>query len=107
MMSIILYACRFLALALLIQAAGAQTLPPLEIMVGPASGLTAIGSQVAVNDEGLVAFTASDATGSRAFVSANPGTFSAVSNITGSNRTYSGVGLSSEAVPRLVARELV
>jgi len=71
-----------------------------------ASGLLSIDPNIAINKEGLIAFTGTDSTGSRVFVVSDPGRFSPVVNAQ-PGRTYAGVGLTSGANPAVVYRDFV
>jgi len=82
---------------------GQQVLHPVVITSG---SLTAIDAAVAINNEGLIAFTGRDTDGSKVFVATAPSTYRAVS-FWNSNRTFQGVGISSGASPAISARDLV
>jgi lysozyme len=70
------------------------------------NGITAIDPNVAINREGLIAFTGRDTNGSRPFAVFKP--FQIVPlGITGSTRTYAGVGISAGQNAQAIARELV
>ena len=79
---------------------------PLTIMARTGSGgITGIDPNIAINREGIIAFTGRDATGSRVFVVSSPNQVTGI--VTASNRTHSGVGITSGMNPAVIARELV
>ena len=84
-----------------------QTFEGLLIMARTGmNGLTAIGPNVAVNHEGVIAFTGNNAAGSQAFALSEPFIVTPLGLI-GSNRSYLGVGVSGGPDPQVLARELV
>src|SRR5450755_318480 len=69
--------------------------PALTIMAQTgSSGLLSIDPNVAINREGIIAFTGRDSTGSRVFVATGPGTITPILSAV-SGRTNAGVGITS------------
>ena len=86
----------------------------LRVIAAPVAPITNIGAGTSINNEGVVAYTANDAAGSRVWVGlrdgyldSTPTTTQVVTSIVGSNRTFAGVGLTSGPDPYVIARELV
>ncbi|MHA3770406.1 DUF7453 family protein [Verrucomicrobiota bacterium sgz303538] len=84
-----------------------EAAPALTVMArSGASGLNTIDPNISINNEGIIAFTGTDATGSRVFVVSSPGKPQAIVNAV-SGRTYAGVGITSGADPAVVYRDLL
>jgi hypothetical protein len=81
-----------------------EAAPALTVMArSGTSGLNTIDPNIAINREGIIAFTGTDATGSRVFVVSSPGNPQGIVNAV-SGRTCAGVGITSGADPSVVYR---
>ncbi len=106
---------RLFSVLCLIAPAHAQSDSDFKLrVIAPSAGITNVGIGTSINKEGIMAFTANDTSGSRAwvgrhprYVDGTPATLQVVSSIVGPTRTFSGIGLTSGDDPYLVARELV
>jgi hypothetical protein len=81
-------------------------LNPIIIARTGVDGITAINANIAINHEGIIAFTGNDSTGNRPFAAAGAHNFKPL-GLVASSRSYTGVGISSGNAPQALARELV
>ena len=84
--------------------------PAVTVMArtGASSGLTSIDPNIAINREGIIAFTGNDSTGSRVFTVLSPGQVVPVPSINGqSGVSNAGIGITSGSNPAVVYRHLI
>ncbi len=84
----------------------AQPATPVAVVVA-SSSILSIDHDVALNNEGLIAFTGQDSAGSKAFVWDRGSGVRIVSTDVGTGITYRGIGLSSGTKPFIFVRELI